>query len=141
MLPPPPPFDGLRLASPADILRLGVVATCGFRYSSNFDWDCPYHEDYPEDTVLAYRREFSELIRRTDYIVLVVEDKFEPDESMKSKAIIPHDDVAPHPEPGEEVIVGVACWKLWPRSRRKGQFQNNNGMQHTRWLDSTDSNI
>ncbi|KAJ9493992.1 hypothetical protein H2202_010539 [Exophiala xenobiotica] len=127
MHPPPPHFDGLRLASPADILRLGVVATCGFRYSSVFDWECLYHEDYPEDTILAYRQHFSEFIKRTDYIVLVVEDKFEPDESKKSKAIIAQDDVAPRPEPGEEVIVGVACWQLWPGSHRRGQFQNNNG--------------
>ncbi|KAK5464916.1 hypothetical protein LTS15_001479 [Exophiala xenobiotica] len=128
MLPPPPSFDVLRLAAPADILRFGVVATCGARDSSVFDWECPYHEDYPEDTILEYRREFPEFIRRTDYIVLVVDDKFEPDESKKSKAIIAHDHVAPRPEPGEEVIVGVACWNLWPGSHRRGQFQNNNGV-------------
>ncbi|KAK5263874.1 hypothetical protein LTR99_010926 [Exophiala xenobiotica] len=107
MHPPPPPFDGLRLASPADILRLGAAAS-GTRQSLTGS-------------------HFSEFIKRTDYIVLVVEDKFEPDKSKKSKAIIAQDDVAPRPEPGEEVIVGVACWQLWPGSHRRGQFQNNNG--------------
>jgi len=124
---PVPSFNLLRLASPRDILRIGVVAACGFRYSPVFDWERPYHEKYPEDTLLSYRQEFASVIKSPEHIVLVAFDKYEPDEGKKSKAIIPPNNGAEIPAEGDEVVVGVSCWKLEPGSKRIGKFQNETG--------------
>ncbi|RMJ14070.1 hypothetical protein BHE90_009418 [Fusarium euwallaceae] len=123
---PAPPFGLLRLASPADILRIGIVAAAGFRYSPVFDWERPKHAKFPQDTLLSYRHEFSSVIKSPEHIVLIATDKFDPNEGEKTSAIIPPDNgwVAPKPDDGDEVIVGVACWKLQPGSEREGSFQN-----------------
>ena len=131
---PSPPLDPLRLASPKDILRMGVVAASGFRYSQVFDWERPYHEKYPEDTLLSYRQEFASLIKSPKHIILVALDKYDPEEGKKSKAVIPPDNGAEIPAAGEMVIVGVVCWKLEPGSKRFGQFQNDKGTSYTRLL-------
>ncbi|KAJ4220995.1 hypothetical protein NW759_007064 [Fusarium solani] len=121
---PPPPLGRLRLASPADIPRIGIVAASGFPYSPVFDWERPNHAEFPQDTLLSYRHEFSSVIKSPEHIVLVATDKFDPDEGKKTKAIIPHNSGWPTPKPHDEVVVGVACWKLQPGSDRKGAFQN-----------------
>ena len=121
----------LRLASPRDILRIGVVAASGFRYSPVFDWERPHHEKHPEDTLLSYRQAFASVIKSPEYAVLVALDKYEPDEAKKSKAIIPPNDGAEIPAEGDEVVVGVACWKLEPGSGRIGKFQNETGTNFT----------
>ncbi|KAL2672557.1 hypothetical protein Neosp_013270 [[Neocosmospora] mangrovei] len=120
----PPPFGRLRLASPSDIPRIGIVAASGFPYSSVFDWERPYHAKFPHDTLLSYCHEFLSVIKSTEHIVLVATDKFDPNEGTKTKAIIPDDNGWPTPEPYDEVVVGVACWKLQPGSDRIGSFQN-----------------
>ncbi len=38
-------FGALRLATPEDVLRLGVVCTEAFRYSDQFIWERPYHSN------------------------------------------------------------------------------------------------
>ena len=127
---PVPPFKTLRIASPQDILRIGVVAACGFRYSPVTDWERPYHEKYPEDTLLSFRQVFASFIKSPEYVVLVAVEKYDPDEVKKSIAIIPPNngaDSAEIPAKGDEVVVGVACWKLEPGSKRKGQFNNETG--------------
>ncbi|KAJ4312732.1 hypothetical protein N0V84_009794 [Fusarium piperis] len=123
---PAPPLGLLRLASPADILRIGIVAAAGFRYSPVFDWERPKHAQFPQDTLLSYRHEFSSVIKSPEHIVLVATDRFDPTEGEKTSAIIPRDNGWVAPEPGDdgEVVVGVACWKLQPGSDRKGSFQN-----------------
>lgn len=85
MAPPAPSLGTLRLASPKDILRIGIVAACGFRYSPVFDWERPYHAKYPSDTLLSYRREFAQAIRDPRYIVLAALDKYDPDEAKIRK--------------------------------------------------------
>lgn len=130
--PSPPPLNPLRLASPRDILRLGVVATCGFRYSPVFDWERPYHEKYPKDTLLSYRQEMAAVIKSPEHILLVALDKYDPEEGKKSKAVIPPDNGAEIPAAGDEVVVGLACWKLVPGSKRIGKFQNEKGTSDTR---------
>jgi hypothetical protein len=127
MLLPAPSLGALRIASPNDILRIGIVATCGFRYSPLFPYERPYHEQYPADTLLSYRHEFAEVIKKREYIVLVAVDKYDPEEGNKSEAIIPPDNGAEKPLPGEEVIVGVGCWKLEAGSKRVGHFKNETG--------------
>ena len=124
---PVPPLKTLRIASPQDVLRIGEVAACSFSYSPVFDWERPYHKKFPEDTLLSYRNEFTSFIKNPEYVVLVAVDKYDPDESKKSLAIIPPNNGAETPAKGDEVIVGVACYKLVPGSKRKGQFNNETG--------------
>ncbi|RSL74282.1 hypothetical protein CEP53_000411 [Fusarium sp. AF-6] len=128
--PDPPPFDLLRLASPADIHRIAIVATAGFRYSPVFDWERPKHAEFPQDTLLSYLHEFTSAIKSPEHVVLVATDKFDPNEGEKTSAIIPSNNgwCAPKPDDGDEVIVGVACLKLQPGSDREGSFQKDNGM-------------
>lgn len=106
----------LRLASPRDILRIGVVAASGFRYSPIFDWERPYREKYPEDTPLSYRQAFASVIKNSEYAVLVALDKYESDEATKSKAIIPPNNGAEIPAEGDEVLLErlVGSWR-WGR--------------------------
>lgn len=125
--PTAPALNLLRVASPNDILRIGIVAACGFRYSPLFPWERPHHEKYPADTLLSYRHEFSEAIKNPENIVLVAVDKYDPDEGQKSETIILSDNGFQPPLPGEEVIVGVGCWKLEVGSKRVGHFQNDTG--------------
>ncbi|KAG4427876.1 hypothetical protein IFR05_016640 [Cadophora sp. M221] len=127
-LPAAPAFRALRVASPNDILRIGIVAACGFRYSPLFSWERPYHKQYLADTLLSYRLEFSEAIKNPENIVLVAVDQYDPDEGQKSETIILPDNGFQPPLPGEEVIVGVGCWKLEAGSKRVGQFQNDSGL-------------
>lgn len=122
-----PALGALRLTSPNDILRIGIVAACGFRYSPVFEWERPYHAAYPADTLLSYRQEFSDVIKNPEYIVLVAVDKYNSDEGKKSEAVIPPNNGVEMPAPGQEVIVGVGCWKLQPGSSRVGHFQNETG--------------
>lgn len=124
---PAPELGKLRLASPNDILQIGLVATSGFRGEPMFQWQRPYHADYPADTLLSYRQSFSDFIKNLEYTVVVATDKYDPDEGKKSEAVIPPDDEAGTPAPGQDVVVGVICWKLQSGSSRVGQFQNETG--------------
>lgn len=123
-----PAFGPLRPASLIDVPRIAIVATRGFRYSPVFQWERPYHEQYPDDTLISYRAMFAQRIKDPEYIVVVAEDTYDPDEDQKSSASIPPDDGTFKPRKGESVIAGVASWKLEPESRRVGQFQNHTSM-------------
>lgn len=127
-LPPPPSFGSLRLASPRDILRLGIVCTASFRYSEQFDWERTHHEQFPQSTIVWYRHSMAEFIRSPRHIVLVAVDSYDPDESSKTKAIIPEDNGWKPPDAGAEVVVGIGVWQLEASSPRIGQFQNDDGL-------------
>ena len=120
-VPQAPAFGLLRLASLRDVPRIGVVATAGFRYSPVFVWGRMYHDKFPEDTWASYRDLFAKSILDPEYIVLVAEDEYDPDEQTKTLAKLPENDqVGDHPA---KVVVGVGCWKLEDVSQRKGHFQ------------------
>ncbi|ERF72736.1 hypothetical protein EPUS_04789 [Endocarpon pusillum Z07020] len=106
---------------------MGVVATAGFRYSPLFRWERPYHKDYPADTILSYRTQLQDTIKSNDFIVIVAEDEYQPDENEKTEATIPSDDAWKAPTAGEKVVVGVASIKLEPGSKRKGEYKDNQG--------------
>lgn len=53
---------------------------------------------------------FAQRIKDPEYIVVVAEDTYDPDEDQKSSAIIPPDDGTFKPRKGESVIAGVASW-------------------------------
>ncbi|KAI0103213.1 hypothetical protein GGR51DRAFT_573391 [Nemania sp. FL0031] len=65
---------------------------------------------------------FADIIRSPDYIAVVVEDSFDPNENIKSDAIIPPEKQLPILAAGSPVIVGAATWKLEPGSKRQGQY-------------------
>ena len=117
-----PQLGDLRVATPDDILRCGIVASASFRYSSLFRWERPYHKDFPEDTLLSYRTQAKDFILRDDIIVIVSEDAYEPDEKEKTEAIIPAENGWSAPAAGEKVVVGWAAIILEPDSKRKGQY-------------------
>jgi len=106
-----------------EILRISIVAAAGFRYSPVFDWERPYHEKYPHDTLLSYRQELLGLMKRHDGIVLVAIDKYDTDENSITKAVIPDGNGWDPPAAGQEVV-RVGCWKLPLGSERAGDFQN-----------------
>lgn len=66
----------------------------------------------------------AEFIRSPRHIVLVAVDSYDPDESSKTKAIIPEDNGWKPPDAGAEVVVGIGVWQLEASSPRIGQFQN-----------------
>jgi hypothetical protein len=67
-----------------------------------------------------------------NHVVLVAVDEYDPNEAEKSMAIIPPNNGAEIPAKGDEVVVGVAFWKLEPGSKRIGQFQNETGTIYVR---------
>ncbi|KAJ8129180.1 hypothetical protein O1611_g4452 [Lasiodiplodia mahajangana] len=122
MFPVSPPLGALRLATIQDVPRIAVVATSGFYYSPVFSWERPYHQEFPRDTFMSYEKMFADIIRSPDYVAVVVEDSFDPNEATKSGATIDPDTRLPTHDAGEKVIVGVATWKFEPDSERRGQF-------------------
>ncbi len=126
-LPATPPFGALRLASPEDIPRLGIVCVAGFIYAEPFQWERPYHAQHPLSTILFFRRDVEEFVQSPRHVVLVALDKYEPDELSKTKAVIPESHGWVPPAPGDEVVVGLAIWRLEDGSKRLGQLWNNKG--------------
>lgn len=127
MYPPGPALGPLRSASLKDVPRIGLVATCGFYFSPAFQWERPYHAQHPADTLASYRTEWANVIKDPRYIVLVATNQYDPEEGTKSKATVPPEYATETPAAGEEVIVGMACWKLEENSKWVGQFQDDTG--------------
>jgi len=126
--PPAPPFGALRLASLGNLPRIGIVAAAGFKYSQVFEFTRPYHNQYPEDTIKDYQRIFRGQILDPEWIVLVKEDKFDPNESEGAGGELEVGNGLPESTGStknsiEKVIVGVCSWKLEDSSCRKGGFQ------------------
>jgi len=124
---PVPDLGALRIASPADIMRTGVVAAAGLCSSPMIDWQRPWHRFFPYDTLTSYRHLISAAIQSRDHIVLVATDRYDKDENYKTTVI---NDAWEAPPQGSEVVVGVAVWKLTMGSARIGTFQNDDGEHH-----------
>ncbi|KAH7342639.1 hypothetical protein BKA65DRAFT_295055 [Rhexocercosporidium sp. MPI-PUGE-AT-0058] len=122
-----PVLRNLRLAVPADVMRLGVISSAGFRYSPVFDWERPYHTQYPQDTLDSYRSMYISAMKDPRIVMVVATDKYDPAEVEKTKAIIPPEVEVELPKAGEDVVVGVAYWKFEPGLKRVGQFKNEEG--------------
>jgi hypothetical protein len=116
----------LRVATFADVPRMATVATAGFFYSPFFRYTRPNHKIYPEDTLLSYQAQFTKLITDEDFVVVVAEYEYDPDEGTKTDARIPEDCGWVAPEKGERVIVGVISIKLAPESKLKGTLKVEN---------------
>lgn len=52
--PAPPSFGKVRLATLADLPRIASVASAGFFWSPSFQFQRPYHANYPDDTLSSY---------------------------------------------------------------------------------------
>jgi hypothetical protein len=118
-----PSLGSLRVAAPADVLRIGIVATAGFKYSPLFRWERPHHEQYPGDTLLSYCTQFQNAIQSEDF----QEDAYDANENEKTEAVIPGNNGWEPPKAGSNVVVGVISVKLDPDSTRRGQLKNRNG--------------
>jgi len=97
-----------RLARLSDDSRIAVVAAAGFHRSPVFQFQRPWCNEYPRDTVANYRVEYQLAIFNPSMIVIVVEDTVEINEGNSVydalKEIYP-----PLPDnKSERVIVGVA---------------------------------
>ncbi|KAK0664563.1 hypothetical protein QBC41DRAFT_283784 [Cercophora samala] len=119
-----PSLGRLRLASPDDILRLGIVCTAGFRCSEQFIWERTAHNQHPQSTITFFRHAVAEFIKNPEFIALVAVDAYNPDESSKTDAIIPVDNGWKPPAAGTPVVVGLGVWRLQPGSPRVGKYQN-----------------
>ncbi|KAF2272938.1 uncharacterized protein EI97DRAFT_445388 [Westerdykella ornata] len=75
-----PPFENIRAATLVDLPRIASVAAAGFFWSPTFQFQRPYHADFPEDTISSYWFEYHEEIVDPASIVLVAEDVFDPHE-------------------------------------------------------------
>jgi hypothetical protein len=115
------PAGNLRLGTIRDVPRLAQVATAGFFYSPAFAWERKYHAQYPEDTIKSYEKNLSYAIRDPKWILVAVEDAYQPDENTKTGATMvtkPQE----NPAVGETVIVGFAVWHLPSGAKSIGKF-------------------
>jgi hypothetical protein len=119
---PAPSLGTLRLATISDVPRIAVIAVAAFIYSKTFEWDRPYHRQYPEDTLRSYEKMFADFVRDPEFVVLVAEDFYQPTEHTKSQAIIVLDPNEKAPQEDEKVIAGVAVWDITANPKRIGQF-------------------
>jgi hypothetical protein len=120
--PKAPPLGSLRLAMMQDVPRIATVATAGFYYSPVFAWERRFHSQFPLDTMQAYEKMFADVISDPQYIAIVATDAYDPKEHLKSGATIVPDVPGPDLQHGDQVVAGVATWKLQPGSSRVGQF-------------------
>lgn len=105
-----PPFPAnVRLATPEDLPRLGLVATAGYYYSPIFSYRRPHFSDYPGDCVANYSAGYRGEFFNAGSAVFVVEDDLKPNEQDRVcdelKALWPkyeRDDV------GRKVIVAIS---------------------------------
>lgn len=63
-----------------------------------------------------------------EFVVILAEDYYNPNEKDSTEAIIPSNNGWEPPPPNTKVIVGVGSYKLEPGSKRKGQFQSHWGL-------------
>lgn len=131
--PAPPPMDRVRIAVYSDVSRLATVAIAGCSNSPIFQSRHPYYTSYPEDTYRSCAHIFAKLITDPQHIVLVVLDTYDEHEYNKTATYpTPHDHeplnklspVGVLEVVEDQVIVGVAAWKLPPWSPRIGQFSS-----------------
>jgi hypothetical protein len=116
--PPVPAFPSLRLASLQDVPRIAVVSTLGFQESEIFRFERLKHDQYPQDTLTAFRNLFREQISDPNSVVVVAEDVRLPG-GDQSSLVDDADDSAVTPH---RIVVGVCSWVCQSGSERNGQF-------------------
>ncbi|KAI9150894.1 Taurine hydroxylase-like protein SAT17 [Paramyrothecium foliicola] len=109
-------YPHVRQAKPSDIMRIGIICCAGFRYSPIFRWERPHHEEYPEDTLLSYRKIFADAIGNENSIVYVALDKYNPNENDYTTAKFPSQNDWNPPEKDTLIPVAIAWIKMPPGS-------------------------
>lgn len=79
MMLPPLPLN-VRLATPADLPRLGIVAVAGYYNAEIFSFRRPHFSEYPGDTVDNYTAGYRGEFLNARSAVFVVEDELRLDE-------------------------------------------------------------
>jgi len=129
MLPPFP--SNVRLATPADLPRLGLIAPAGYYNSEIFFFRRPHFRDYPGDTVANYSAGYRGEFLNPRSAVFVVEDELKLDEQDhvcdELKGLWPkysEEDI------GKKVIVAVSSVAVpeeceWAKARvEEGKFES-----------------
>ncbi|KAK3337585.1 hypothetical protein B0T19DRAFT_413124 [Cercophora scortea] len=137
MFPSAPPFTGaLRLARLSDVPRIGVVAASAFYHSSWFQYERPYYQKYPLDTLSSYRSSFRTAILDPNSIVLVIEATLDRNESSKVYDALAdsypafEDQIPDDMLQKNRAVVSVAAYSLVTDSPRRGQFQPDDEHDH-----------
>jgi len=118
------PKDNLRLATPADISRMGLVMSAGFGSTLEAAWLQPYLRTFPRDSLLTSQEYVDRCMGSKGFATVVIEDTYEPAEVQAMAEIVPEDEAREHSMYEEKVVAGMATWKFMSGSPRIGQFND-----------------
>lgn len=124
LLPAPPAFDRVRLATGGDLSRIALVAAAAFHWSPVFQFQRPYFADFPDDTFASYFAQYKADIDDPATVVIVTEDAVnEREGEFVYEALRKAPLSGLKSDPNTKVIVGVCSIDLKAGSARIGQFQ------------------
>ncbi|KAK6525865.1 hypothetical protein TWF281_010909 [Arthrobotrys megalospora] len=119
----------IRLATVHDVPRIGLVAAAGFQYSNFWDWERPYADKYPEDTLKSYCLSFKNLILNPCSAVWVAEDTYDEKEAHGPRHSLiesAYSQISLDAPKDQKVIVGVTAWVFPSDSDHCGKFKPDN---------------
>ncbi|KAF2036376.1 hypothetical protein EK21DRAFT_52303 [Setomelanomma holmii] len=120
-MPPLPNIDGVRLATPADLERIALVAAAAFFWSPTFRFQRPQYRSFPADTVASYAADYGAAIHDPACAVLVAEDDLDSNETEQVYEALRSAFCSPGQR--QRDIVGVCSLSLKPGSCYTGRFQ------------------
>ncbi|KAK5093436.1 hypothetical protein LTR70_004797 [Exophiala xenobiotica] len=95
--PPIPPLGSLRVATPLDVMRMGIITYAAFEKTMQFTWMIPDHRRWPSKALQLERQRLASIMRSRNYVVVVAEDVYDSDEAAKATVTIPSGDRVPNP--------------------------------------------
>ncbi|EDU48623.1 conserved hypothetical protein [Pyrenophora tritici-repentis Pt-1C-BFP] len=108
-----PSVHGVRVATPDDLHRISTVAAAAFFFSPTFQFQRPFHQKFPSDTIASYFMQYEAAIRDPLCLVLVAEDTLVADEAKHVYEALRG---AFSSQPSDQGIVGVCSIQLKPNS-------------------------
>ena len=109
-----PSVQGVRVATPDDLHRISTVAAAAFFSSPTFQFQRPFHQAFPSDTIASYFVQYEAAIEDPLCVVLVAEDTLEADEARHVYEAL-RGAFSSQP-PSQQGIVGVCSIQLKPDS-------------------------
>jgi len=109
-----PSVQGVRVATPDDLHRISTVAAAAFFSSPTFQFQRPFHQAFPSDTIASYFVQYEAAIKDPSCVVLVAEDTLEADEARHVYGAL-RGAFSSQP-PSHQAIVGVCSIQLKPDS-------------------------